>query len=65
MNKYFLSQIIYDRFKLYTDIDNIGQTINKVKKEVQSKNISQTGLERVLKRNISRHFLKEKKENKI
>jgi len=53
MNKYFLSQIIYDRFKLYPDMKNITTTMDKLRKEVKSQDISQTGLERVLRRNVN------------
>ena len=53
MNKYFLSQIIYDRFKLYTDMKDMVNTMDKLRKEVKSKDISQPGLERVLKRNVN------------
>ena len=52
MNKYFLSQIIYSRFKQYSDIEGITMIVDKIKKEVKSEDISQSGLERVLKRNI-------------
>lgn len=53
MNKYFLSQIIYDRFKLYSDMKDITTTMSKLRKEVKSKSISQSGLERVLRRNVN------------
>lgn len=52
MNKYFFSQIIYDRFKRYADIESIANTMDKLRKEVKSKNISQPGLERVLESNV-------------
>ena len=54
MNKYFLSQLIYDRFKLYSDIKVMTKTMEKLRKEVKSKDISQPGLERVLSRNVTR-----------
>lgn len=50
MNKYFISQIIYNRFKLCSDIKDINNTMNKLKEEVKSEDISQAGLERVLKK---------------
>lgn len=53
MNKYFLSQIIYDRFKLYTDMEDITKTMEKLRKEVKSTDISQSGLERVLEKNVN------------
>jgi len=55
MNKYFLSQIIYDRFKLYSDMKDITTTMDKLREEVKSEDISQKGLERVLSRNVNRH----------
>lgn len=53
MNKYFYSQIIYDRFKLYADNKNISAMINNLKKEVKAEDIPQSALNRILARNVN------------
>lgn len=53
MNKYFMSQIIYDRFKLYPDDKQIAETMNKLREGVRDEKISQQGLNRVLKKNVN------------
>ena len=53
MNKYFYSQIIYDRFKLYADDKDISAMINNLKKEVKTQDLPQATLDRILKRNVN------------
>lgn len=53
MNKYFMSQIIYDRFKLYPDDKQIAETMIKLREGVRDEKISQQGLSRVLKKNVN------------
>lgn len=53
MNKYFLSQIVYDRFKLYSDNKKISMAMDKLRKRIMDDKISQEGLIRVLERNVN------------
>jgi hypothetical protein len=54
MNKYFLSQIIYDRFKLYDDFPAIIKTMENLRSEIKNNETSQRGLERVLQKHVNK-----------
>lgn len=48
-----MSQIIYDRFKLYQDDKQIAGAMNKLRKEVKSEDIPHQVLNRVLKKHVN------------
>lgn len=52
MNKYFMSQILYDRFEDHQYDEQIATVMNLLRKEVKNENISQMGLRRILKKNV-------------
>ena len=53
MNKYFLSQILLDRFEIFSDMECIAKAIENLRKEVTNIENNHEALERILLSNIN------------
>lgn len=52
MNKYFNSQLLYNRFQGFEYVDGVEDAINELREAVKDKELSQVALERVLERAV-------------
>jgi len=50
MNKYFLSQLIYDKFESLEYIEGVPEAMEQLREAVKDKELSQTALERILQK---------------